>query len=119
MHHPQCCSNRSHVGYLCLDSTLAPSGFAGMTASATVCPCFPQVPQRLVCTGFSNGGAYAELCGIWAAIQWPAAPVRVIVWGAPVVSICCSGVEIHGVTEFPLSDEGSAGLQCALHEDQC
>ena len=48
-----------------------------------------QVPQRIVCTGFSNGGAYAELCGIWAAIQWPAAPVRVIVWGAPVVSASC------------------------------
>jgi Lipase (class 3) len=50
------------------------------------CLYFTQVPQRVVCTGFSNGGAYAELCGIWAAIQWPAAPVRVIVWGAPVVS---------------------------------
>ena len=48
--------------------------------------CIIQVPQRVVCTGYSNGGAYAELCGIWAAIQWPAAPVRVIVWGAPVVS---------------------------------
>jgi Lipase (class 3) len=47
--------------------------------------CITQVPQRVVCTGYSNGGAYAELCGIWAAIQWPAAPVRVITWGAPVV----------------------------------
>lgn len=45
-----------------------------------------QVPQRVLCTGFSNGGAYAQLCGIWAAIEWPAAPVRVITWGAPIVS---------------------------------
>ena len=52
----------------------------------------PQVPQRVVCTGYSNGGAYAELCGIWAAIQWPAAPVHVIVWGAPVVCFCVGAV---------------------------
>lgn len=49
--------------------------------------CLLQVPQRVVCTGYSNAGAYAQLCGIWAAIQWPAAPVRVITWGAPVVSL--------------------------------
>ena len=46
-----------------------------------------QAPHRVLCTGFSNGGAYAQLCGIWAAVQWPAAAVRVITWGAPAVGL--------------------------------
>ena len=44
-----------------------------------------QVPRRVLCTGYGNGGAYAELCGIWAAVAYPAAAIRSIAFGAPVV----------------------------------
>ena len=64
-----------------------------------------QAPRRMVCTGYGNGGAEAELCGIWAAVTYPAAQIRTIAFGAPVVSVtcnmclasqqrpCCSGLE--------------------------
>ncbi len=45
-----------------------------------------QVPRRTVCTGYGDGGAYAQLCGIWAATVYPLAAVRVITFGAPTVS---------------------------------
>jgi len=38
-----------------------------------------------VCTGYRSGGAYAELCGIWAAVTYPSANVRTIAFGAPEV----------------------------------
>ncbi len=39
----------------------------------------------MVCTGYGNGGALAELCGVWAAVTYPAAQIRTIAYGAPVV----------------------------------
>ena len=47
---------------------------------------YAQVPQRVVCTGYGDGGARAELCGIWAGVAYPLAVVRVITYGAPTVS---------------------------------
>mmetsp|Transcript_18367 Transcript_18367/g.55306 ORF Transcript_18367/g.55306 Transcript_18367/m.55306 type:complete len:738 (+) Transcript_18367:203-2416(+) len=41
--------------------------------------------RRVVCTGYGNGGALAQLCGIWAAVTYPAAHIRTIAYGAPVV----------------------------------
>jgi hypothetical protein len=46
---------------------------------------YEQAPQRVVCTGYGDGGARAELCGIWAAVAYPLAIVRVIAFGAPTV----------------------------------
>ena len=51
---------------------------------------YVQEPRRVLCTGYGNGGAYAELCGIWAAVSYPAVYVRTIVFGAPVVSQHCA-----------------------------
>lgn len=45
-----------------------------------------QVPRRTVCTGYGDGGACAQLCGIWAATVYPLAAVRVITFGAPTVN---------------------------------
>jgi hypothetical protein len=44
-----------------------------------------QAPRRVVCTGYGNGGAEAELCGLWAAVTYPAAQIRTVAFGAPVV----------------------------------
>ena len=52
--------------------------------SADAC-CHMQAPLRVVCTGYRSGGAYAELCAIWAAVTYPSANVRTIAFGAPQV----------------------------------
>ena len=54
---------------------------------------------RVVCTGYGNGGAEAELCGIWAAVTYPAAQIRSIAFGAPAVCSCCEApLDSHGRT---------------------
>lgn len=40
-------------------------------------------PARVICTGHSMGGALACLGATWAALQFPAAEVRCITFGAP------------------------------------
>lgn len=76
------------------------------------CVHLSQAPRRVVCTGYGNGGAEAELCGVWAAVTYPAAQIRTIAFGAPVVSVkcdmclasqerpCCLGLESdrHAIT---------------------
>ena len=42
-------------------------------------------PTRIDCLGHSLGGGVATLCGVWAALMWPAADVRVVTFGSPKV----------------------------------
>lgn len=46
-----------------------------------------QEPRRILCTGYGNGGALAQLCGVWAAVTYPLAQVRTITYGAPTVRL--------------------------------
>ncbi|KAK9819269.1 hypothetical protein WJX81_002184 [Elliptochloris bilobata] len=43
------------------------------------------VPTKVISTGHSLGGGLASLAGVWAALQWPAADVRVVALGSPMV----------------------------------
>jgi len=42
-------------------------------------------PAKVIATGHSLGGGLASLCGVWAALQWPGADVRVVTLGSPMV----------------------------------
>lgn len=42
-------------------------------------------PRRVVCVGFCAAGSVTTLTAAWAAVQWPAADVRCISFGAPAV----------------------------------
>ncbi len=42
-------------------------------------------PRRIVCVGFCAAGSVTTLTAAWAAVQWPAADVRCISFGAPAV----------------------------------
>ncbi len=42
-------------------------------------------PAKVIATGHSLGGGLASLCGVWAALQWPGADVRVVTLGSPKV----------------------------------
>ena len=42
-------------------------------------------PAKVIATGHSLGGGLASLAGVWAALQWPAADVRVVTLGSPMV----------------------------------
>ncbi|DBA97134.1 TPA: hypothetical protein ACH3X1_014902 [Trebouxia sp. C0004] len=42
-------------------------------------------PRRIVCVGFCAAGSVTTLAAAWAAVQWPAADVRCISFGAPAV----------------------------------
>ena len=42
-----------------------------------------KTPARVICTGHSMGGALAALGATWAALQFPAAEIRCITFGAP------------------------------------
>ena len=39
--------------------------------------------NRVLCTGHSGAAAWAQLCGPWAQITYPAAQIRVITFGGP------------------------------------
>lgn len=40
-------------------------------------------PAKVIAAGHSLGGGLASLAGVWAALQWPAADVRVVTLGSP------------------------------------
>ena len=42
-------------------------------------------PAKVIAAGHSLGGGLASLAGVWAALQWPAADVRVVTLGSPMV----------------------------------
>ena len=69
-----------------------------------------QAPRRVVCTGYGDGGAEAELCGLWAAVTYPAAQIRTVAFGAPVVrQYCCVCLPLNTGPGAP-----SAGLFSAV-----
>lgn len=43
------------------------------------------MPAKVIAAGHSLGGGLASLAGVWAALQWPAADVRVVTLGSPMV----------------------------------
>lgn len=40
-------------------------------------------PERIVCSGHAGGGAWAQICGVWAQVMYPSANIRVVSFGAP------------------------------------
>lgn len=44
-----------------------------------------QIPEYIVCSGFSLGGALAELSAVWSSYKWPRARILVATQGAPKV----------------------------------
>ncbi|KAK9814603.1 hypothetical protein WJX72_008506 [[Myrmecia] bisecta] len=44
-----------------------------------------QVPLRIVCTGYGPSGGVASVAALWAAINYPAANIRLITFGSPQV----------------------------------
>ncbi|DBA70391.1 TPA: hypothetical protein ACH3X2_011807 [Trebouxia sp. C0005] len=45
-----------------------------------------QIPNRVICTGHSLGGALATLGAAWAALEYPDADIRCITFGSPRVA---------------------------------
>ena len=58
-------------------------GFGGHAEAVGMLTGAGKTPIRLVCTGHAGGGAWAQLCGPWAQVNFPFANVRVITFGAP------------------------------------
>ena len=80
-------------------------------------------PQRVLCTGVGTGGSLAALAGLWAAVTYPAAQVRLITFGAPPVSrrvqahervahFCCNQAEVPAVRDRSMC--GSSSWPCML-----
>lgn len=55
-------------------------------------------PTKVLCSGHSLGAGLATLCGVWAALQWPATDVRVVTMGSPAVG----NLEFARVSRPPL-----------------